>query len=530
MINKILFTSILFICLFNSILAQSFQTEYFRFDDFSFIDEMRHADFNGDGLPDFLIGASNFGILQVGINTGISAPDFSEITSTTSIQKTVVADIDGDGDLDIVGLRQFSGVFAFINDGNAVFQTLSLDVGEYGSLAFADVTGDGSLEMVVGTYGLEIYQIDPISLELTEIYSGDFGSGEIGALATLDFRNDGTLDLVIKTESDGLTLLEQTAPLTFESSIILDGAYDTDRITIANLTDDDMHDFVLYSNDDNRGKVIVSDPSGEYIEESVTMDGVTNSLTLVGDLNEDDKEEIITFEYTASYDPTMYIKEYVNGLMNLDVINDHFGSFGGGVVDLDNDGDEDFYFFQNDFVSPGVVFYLNEGMPIDLDGDGYSAEVDCDDNNAAINPGATEEVYNGIDDDCDPTTLDDDLDQDGFVQADDCDDTNPNVNPDAVEIPDNGIDDDCNGITSIHDLVNTTISISPNPTSDVINIDIDGQLSFKVNLYDLDGKLMRSCDNMSLISVTNIPSGIYLLEIQDLNSTQKIVERIVVGK
>ncbi len=41
--------------------------------------------------------------------------------------------------------------------------------------------------------------------------------------------------------------------------------------------------------------------------------------------------------------------------------------------------------------------------------------------------GPAEIPYNGLDDDCDPLTLDDDLDQDGFISAIDCNDQDPSV-------------------------------------------------------------------------------------------------------
>ena len=82
---------------------------------------------------------------------------------------------------------------------------------------------------------------------------------------------------------------------------------------------------------------------------------------------------------------------------------------------------------------------------VDADQDGYYTNSDCDDTNAAVHPGATEVPYNGLDDDCDASTLDDDLDQDGWDASGDCDDTDAAVNPDQLETWYDGVDSDCDG-------------------------------------------------------------------------------------
>jgi len=101
-------------------------------------------------------------------------------------------------------------------------------------------------------------------------------------------------------------------------------------------------------------------------------------------------------------------------------------------ADVDGDG----------FGDPGATAADCDSPPDHVDNG-----LDCDDGDAAVNPDA-EEICNGIDDDCDPTTDElADPDGDGFSLCDgDCDGADPDVNPDAEEICD-GIDNDCDPAT-----------------------------------------------------------------------------------
>jgi hypothetical protein len=99
--------------------------------------------------------------------------------------------------------------------------------------------------------------------------------------------------------------------------------------------------------------------------------------------------------------------------------------------------------------------------PFDRDGDGffdrsnpacqanYAVEdLDCNDAEEAVHPGAAEVECNGLDDDCDETTIDSlDEDEDGSLACDDCDDADALRRPENSETTCNGIDDDCDDTT-----------------------------------------------------------------------------------
>jgi len=91
---------------------------------------------------------------------------------------------------------------------------------------------------------------------------------------------------------------------------------------------------------------------------------------------------------------------------------------------------------------------------IDNDGDGWLTSEDCDDARADTHPGVLDDFCDGNDHDCDGyvdedcyigNPIPDDWDGDGWSSDADCDDEDPAVNPGAAEACCDAIDSDCDG-------------------------------------------------------------------------------------
>ncbi len=186
------------------------------------------------------------------------------------------------------------------------------------------------------------------------------------------------------------------------------------------------------------------------------------------------------------------------------------------IIDDDCDGQTDesvlntyYRDFDNDGFGNIAITIQTCSAPI-----GYVAnDQDCNDNNSAIRPNATE-TCNGVDDDCD-LSIDEGFDQDndGYTTCEgDCNDNNSNIFPSAPEAC-NGVDDNCdsfidNGVTFQNYYADTDGDgygstllgnfCSPPANSSLNNLDCnDGNPAINPNETELCNNIDDNCNSQT---------------------------------
>ena len=176
------------------------------------------GDVNGDGKADVVATLKNStetgcqsGTLAVvlGLGTGkFKAPVFYSTGSTAQSYEVRLADLNGDGKLDIVTANGDGTLSVLLNKGNGTFAPATLitsaaSLNPYqDDLVIGDFTGDGKADIALATYARQ-------SAVYVLLGNGDgtFGTPIVittpytpYSLAAGDFNNDGKLDLVVATQ------------------------------------------------------------------------------------------------------------------------------------------------------------------------------------------------------------------------------------------------------------------------------------------------------------------------------------------
>ncbi|MCS3728453.1 beta strand repeat-containing protein [Bradyrhizobium betae] len=164
------------------------------------------GDVNGDGKLDIVMGASYFyttNYITVALNDGTGHFSSTSNASAAGIMPLLsLADLNGDGKLDVAQVNADGTVKVRIGNGNGTFaaETNYSAGGAYQAPKVIDVTGDGVLDVVIG------------STVLPGSGNGAFGTAittnlGVGSIAYGDFNGDGKLDLVTRNTSTSAVAL-----------------------------------------------------------------------------------------------------------------------------------------------------------------------------------------------------------------------------------------------------------------------------------------------------------------------------------
>jgi hypothetical protein len=152
---------------------------------------------------------------------------------------------------------------------------------------------------------------------------------------------------------------------------------------------------------------------------------------------------------------------------------------------------------------------------------------DCDD--ADADPNAGETLYYA---DVDNDTYGDPFDAistctppSGYVaNNEDCDDTNPAINPNATDNTGNGIDENCDGVDGnlgIEDAIFATVSVAPNPGTNDVSLTFNGDLTgLTYSFIGIDGKaipamIVTQTTTSLTFNTAAFATGTYLIQLSN---------------
>lgn len=330
---------------------------------------------------------------------------------TNGPRETLAADLDGDGDIDIISASSKDDKIAwFENDGNANFinpTIVSTDVDEVRDIEIIDLDGDGDKDIIAASFS------DDKIAWFENDGDGNFSNAVIistnvdvvWSVFSTDLDGDEDNDVIATSLGDGkIVWFENGGDGTFSDEIIISDNLDAVRTIFSIDLDNDGDNDIIASFGYNTNKISWYENNGDgtFSDEIIINDEVEDADSLFSiDLDNDGDNDIMTS--LTIYNP-FGIFEY----KTLWFENDGSGNFGpkqtissskGGKlysIDLDNDGDNDViaarygvYWFENDgsgnFTQQTVSASSDDSaFSTDLDGDGDKDVISCNYSNDKV--------------------------------------------------------------------------------------------------------------------------------------------------
>jgi FG-GAP-like repeat len=338
------------------------------------------GDFKGDGTLDLAVANRNSNNVSVLLGNGngtflpaVNYPVGNEPYSVT------VADLNGDGTMDLVVANYASNsVSVLFGNGNGTFksqQTFSVGNGP-DSIAVADLSDDGIMDILTGDRGspsvsilmgdgngtFQPVQFVPVGYIVQGSPNPPYGNPNSIALA--DLTGDGSLDLVAGDfGTNGVNVLFGNGDGTFQSNLpyLYNAGLGITAVGVAELGNGQNQDIVTTNFNSNSVSVLLGSGSGSFLPQNTYKVGNHPLALTIADVNLDGIPDIVT---ANAPDGTVSVLEG-NGNGTFQTQQTFMaGSYPDSVAvaDLTGNGEPDLIVADGD--SDSVTVLLNAGPPI----------------------------------------------------------------------------------------------------------------------------------------------------------------------
>ncbi|MCC5923066.1 MAG: T9SS type A sorting domain-containing protein [Crocinitomicaceae bacterium] len=353
------------------------------------IGDISAADVDGDGDIDFILTGQYFGssadttVLYLNDGNGLFVEAINNSFTKFRRNVTLLFDIDNDGDDDLFlsgdinnGNDEISQFY--INDGAGNFELLLIDMLQPGTeAAFADVNGDGFLDMLVAGSTTKLYLNDGNGF-YEEVAGTPFVPLSNPALAFADVDGDGDMDVMLQgfnmqlfPTTTILYLNDGNGNFTEDTNNLFTQLYDDGSVTFGDADGDGDIDLIHSGRDSNNDYITVyytNDGNGNFtVNTSANLMNIYGGEVIMEDLNNNGSLDLIISGLDADNSYIATTKVYFNdgtGNFTEDTQNQISGHYLGGIDlgDINGDGNLDLVITGYDESNePMTKLYTNDG-------------------------------------------------------------------------------------------------------------------------------------------------------------------------